>query len=53
MEARAQVTETTEHRCVVSWEGPGQPILLTVYGPDGEVAELCIKAQIIVASPLV
>ncbi len=28
----------TEPRAVVSWEGPGQPIVLTLYGPDGEVA---------------
>ncbi len=27
-----------EPRAVVSWEGPGEPIMLTVYGPDGEVA---------------
>ncbi len=38
MEARAQVTETTKHRTVVTWEGPGKPIVLTLYGPDGEVA---------------
>ncbi len=25
-------------RAVVSWEGPGQPIMLKVYGPGGEVA---------------
>ena len=25
-------------RAVVSWEGPGEPIVLTLYGPDGEVA---------------
>ena len=25
-------------RAVVSWEGPGEPIMLTVYGPDGEIA---------------
>ncbi len=25
-------------RAAVSWEGPGQPIMLTLYGPDGEVA---------------
>ncbi len=25
-------------RAVVSWEGPGQPIILTLYGADGEVA---------------
>ncbi len=31
------MTETTEPRAVVTWEGPGEPILLRVYGPDGEV----------------
>ncbi len=25
-------------RAVVSWNGPSQPIMLTLYGPDGEVA---------------
>ncbi len=25
-------------RAVVTWEGPGEPIMLTLYGPDGEVA---------------
>ena len=35
MKARAQPTEP---RAAVSWEGPGQPIVLTVYGPAGEVA---------------
>ncbi len=25
-------------RAVVTWEGPGQPIMLELYGPDGEVA---------------
>ncbi len=28
----------TETRAVVSWEGPGEPIVFKVYGPDGEVA---------------
>ena len=32
------MTEPTEHRAVVSWAGPGQPITLTLYGPDGELA---------------
>ena len=32
------MTEPTEHRCVVSWAGPGQPIVLEVYGPDGKLA---------------
>ncbi len=26
------------HRAVVTWEGPGTPIVLALYGPDGEVA---------------
>ena len=25
-------------RAIVSWEGPGEPIMLTLYGPDGEIA---------------
>ena len=25
-------------RAVVTWEGPAQPIMLTLHGPDGEVA---------------
>ncbi len=32
------MTEPTGPRAVVSWEGPGQPIVLTVYGPAGELA---------------
>ncbi len=28
----------TEPRVVVTWAGPGQPIMLTLYGPGGEVA---------------
>ncbi len=28
------------NRAVVSWEGPGEPIMLTVYGPDGEAVAL-------------
>ena len=27
-----------EPRTIVSWTAPGQPIVLTIYGPDGEVA---------------
>ena len=34
----AAMTETTLTRAVVTWEGPGEPIVLTVYGPDGEIA---------------
>ncbi len=29
---------TTEPRAAVSWEGPGEPIVLALYGADGEVA---------------
>ena len=32
------MTGTTENRAVVTWEGPGQPIMLTLYGADGEAA---------------
>lgn len=32
------MTEITKPRAAVSWEGPGQPIVLTAYGPEGEVA---------------
>ena len=42
MEARAPATGyhgcPTEPRAVVAWEGPGEPIVLKVHGPDGEVA---------------
>ncbi len=31
------MTETTETRAVVTWEGPGEPIVLTLYGVDGEI----------------
>ncbi len=27
-------------RAVVTWEGPAQPIMLTLYGPDGEAVAL-------------
>ena len=30
--------DTAPPRAVVTWEGPGEPIMLTLYGPDGEVA---------------
>ena len=35
----AAVAETTEQtRAVVSWAGQGEPIMLTLYGPSGDVA---------------
>ncbi len=27
-------------RVVVTWEGPGKPIVLTLYGPEGELAAM-------------
>ncbi len=30
-------TPTTEYRAVVTWAGQGEPIMLTLYGPDGAV----------------
>ncbi len=35
---RAIASGTTEYPASVSWEGPGEPIVLKVRGPDGEVA---------------
>ncbi len=32
------MTETAEPRAVVSWGGPGEPIMLALYGPTGEMA---------------
>ncbi len=35
----AQLTKATDQtRAVVSWAGEGEPIVLAVYGPDGELA---------------
>ncbi len=42
-----------EPRAVVSWEGPGEPIMLTLYGPDGEVAvPLAPKRALVLAQEL-
>ena len=32
------MTETMATRAVVNYEGPGEPIMLTLYGPQGEAA---------------
>ena len=29
-----------EHRAVVTWEGPGETIMLTLYGPSGDTRPL-------------
>ena len=34
----APMTETTKPHAVVTWAGDGQPIMLTLYGLDGEVS---------------
>ena len=36
--ARVALTQATEPRVAVSYEGPGEPIVLKVHGPTGEVA---------------
>ena len=50
----APMTETTEQsRAVVTWEGPGEPIMLRVYGPDGGVAvDLTPKRALTLANEL-
>ena len=46
------MTQPTEPRAVVSWQGAGQPIVLTVYGPDGEVVALTPKRALALAVEL-
>ena len=29
-------------RAIVTWDGPGEPIVLTVYAPDGEMAAVSL-----------
>ncbi len=38
--AKAMKTQLSPpaNRAVVAWEGPGEPIMLTLYGADGEAA---------------
>ena len=38
----AQVSPT-EYRCVVTWAGAGEPITLTIYGPDGAVVSVSLS----------
>ncbi len=44
--------ETTVDRAVVTWEGPGQPIMLTLYDPDGAAAAVPLLVPCFLA-PLV
>ena len=32
-------------RVVVTWEGPGEPIVLTIYGPDGEAVAVPLEPK--------
>ena len=34
----ASLAERGADRAVVSWAGPGEPIVIALYGPDGEMA---------------
>ena len=38
MKTGTKLRPVLRRRAVVSWEGPGQPIMLMLYGVDGEVA---------------
>ncbi len=43
-----------EPRAVVTWDGPGQPITLTLYGPGGEVAVPMVpKRALLLAQELI
>jgi len=42
MKARAPAPGS---RAVVSWKGPGEPIMLTLYGPDGEAVALPLEPK--------
>ncbi len=41
-------------RVVVTWEGPGEPIVLALHGPDGEVAAVPLlpKRALVLAQEL-
>ena len=43
---------TTETRAVVTWAGPGQPIVLKVYGPAGVAVPLVPKRALELAQEL-
>ncbi len=34
-----------EPRAVVSWEGPGEPVIITVYGADGEAVAVSLEPK--------
>ncbi len=39
------MTESTENRAVVSWQGAGLPVVLTVYGAAGEVVAVPLEPK--------
>jgi hypothetical protein len=39
------MTETVEGRAVVTWAAPGEPIMLTLHGPDGVVVALPLSPK--------
>jgi hypothetical protein len=41
------MTEATESRAVLTWEGPGEPIMLTLYGPAGEMAVALLPKRVL------
>ena len=36
LETEISASAVTALSAVVSWGGPAQPVMLTIYGPDGE-----------------
>ena len=39
------MTVTIQTRAVVTWEGSGAPLVLTLYGPNGEAAALALEPK--------
>ena len=46
------MTETTEHRAVMTWEGPGEPTVLALYGPEGGAAGRLLPKRVLVLGVL-
>ena len=43
MEQEGRQNRSTEARAVVSWEGAGQPIMLTIYDSDGKATSVPLR----------
>ena len=39
------MTASSARAVVVTWQGPGQPIILTVYGRDGEAVAVPLEPK--------